>query len=142
MEVGMVEIEISYLGELRCQAVHGPSGEKLLTDAPVDNQGKGEWFSPTDLVATALGSCLATVMGIMARREGIDLKGLQVTVQKEMTSTPRRRIGRLNVKVLFPCQLSLEQKVRYENLARVCPVHESLHPDLDMPMEFVYPEES
>jgi putative redox protein len=138
----MVQLEIGYLGELRCQAVHGPSGEKLLTDAPVDNQGKGESFSPTDLVAAALGSCLATVMGIMARRDGIDLKGLQVTVQKEMTAVPRRRIGRLNVRVVFPCPLSAEQKAKYEKVARYCPVHESLHPEIEMPLEFVYPEQS
>ena len=135
----MVQIDIEYQGDLRCQATHVPSGQKLLTDAPLDKHGKGEFFSPTDLTATALGTCLATVMGILARKEGIDLAGLKISVQKEMIARPRRRIGQLSVRVSFPCQLSAEQKTKFENVAQYCPVHESLHPDVVMPMEFIYP---
>ena len=91
----MVQINVTYQGGLRCQAVHGPSGTTLVTDAPVDNHGKGESFSPTDLVATALGACIPTVMGIVAEREKIDLTGMRVTVQKEMSAEPPRRIARL-----------------------------------------------
>ena len=88
----MVEIRIQYLGDLRCTAAHGPSQTTLLTDAPVDNHGRGESFSPTDLVATALGTCIVTTMGIFAQRHDIDLRGAKITVQKEMTSVPVRRI--------------------------------------------------
>lgn len=135
----MVQVDITYEGELRCRAIHGPSQQSLLTDAPVDNHGKGEFFSPTDLVATALGTCLATVMGIIAEREGLNLKGLHVIVDKEMTSVPRRRIGKLAVQVFFPCPLSESQKARMEKVAHACPVHESLHPDIEIRLEFNYP---
>lgn len=135
----MVQIDLAYQGGLRCKAVHGPSRQSLVTDAPVDNHGKGEYFSPTDLMATALGSCLATVMGIIADKEGIDLAGLKVKVIKEMASAPRRRIGKLAVQVFFPVPLSDVQKGKLERAAHYCPVHESLHPDIEMPMEFIYP---
>jgi putative redox protein len=135
----MVQIELDYQGELRCKAVHGPSRQTLITDAPVDNHGKGAYFSPTDLVATALGSCLATVMGIIADREGIELAGMKVTVIKEMASTPRRKIGKLAVRVHFPSPLNDVQKAKLERAAHHCPVHESLHPDVAMPIEFIYP---
>src|SRR6185436_20829407 len=95
----MIQITIDYLGELRCHATHGPSQNTFITDAPVDNHGRGESFSPTDLVATALGTCMATVMGIFAERHGIDLKGMSVTVKKEMVQTPVRRIGRLPAEI-------------------------------------------
>src|SRR5436190_8383122 len=94
-----VQIEITYQGGLRCEAMHGPSGAKLATDAPVDNQGRGESFSPTDLVATALGTCIMTIMGIVAERGGLDLAGTQVHVTKEMLAAPVRRIGKLTVTV-------------------------------------------
>lgn len=134
----MVRIDIEYQGGLRCRAVHGPSKQTLTTDAPVDNHGKGEYFSPTDLVATALGSCLVTVMGIVAERERIDLTGTRITVVKEMAATPRRRIGKLLTRVTIPCALTDQQKATLENVARYCPVHESLRPDVEMPIEFVY----
>lgn len=134
----MVHIDITYQGGLRCQAVHGPSGQTLLTDAPTDNHGKGEFFSPTDLVAVALGTCLATIMGIVAEREKIDLKGMKITVDKEVAAAPHRRIGRLVTRVTVPCQLSETQKVKLEKAAKLCPVHESLHPDVETPIEFIY----
>ncbi|HUB26806.1 MAG TPA: OsmC family protein, partial [Tepidisphaeraceae bacterium] len=83
----MVEIRIAYEGDLRCKAVHGPSNSELLTDAPTDNMGKGESFSPTDLVATALGTCMMTIMGIAAQRMEVDLRGSTATVTKEMTAS-------------------------------------------------------
>lgn len=135
----MVQIDLTYQGGLRCKVVHGPSQQSLITDAPVDNHGKGEYFSPTDLVAAALGSCLATVMGIIADKEGINLAGLKVMVIKEMTAAPRRRIGRLTVQVFFSLPLTDVQKAKMERAAHYCPVHESLHPDIEMPIEFVYP---
>ena len=98
----MVKISIDYMGGLRCSAEHGPSGDTLTTDAPADNQGKGEAFSPTDLVATALGTCMATIMGIYARGREIPLEGMSVEVSKEMTPAPPRRIARLAVTINVP----------------------------------------
>lgn len=134
----MVEVNIVYEGGLRCRAQHGPSDTELVTDAPVDNHGKGESFSPTDLVATALGTCVATIMGILAERHDIDLTGMQITVEKEMVTEPVRRIGRLPVTVRVPGQVSDEDRKRLENGAHTCPVHKSIHPDIDAPITFLY----
>ena len=134
----MVTIDIEYQGDLRCEAVHQSSGTHLKTDAPKDNQGKGESFSPSDLVATALGTCMLTIMGIAARNMNIDIKGTRVTVQKEMVLTPVRRIGKLTVKISVPGRLTGEQKQKLENAAHTCPVHKSLHPDIHIPVEFVW----
>ena len=98
----MVNIQIEYQGDLRCKATHGPSGSELSTDAPKDNQGRGESFSPTDLVATALGTCMLTIMGIAARTFNIDISGATATVEKEMTATLPRRIERLTVTIQVP----------------------------------------
>lgn len=135
----MVQIDITYQGGLRCEAVHGPSGQKILTDAPVDNQGKGEFFSPTDLVAAALGTCVATVMGIVAEREKIDLAGMKITVLKEMDTAGTRRIGKLTTRIIMPSHLEANQRLKLERAAHTCPVHESLRPEVEMPIEFVYP---
>jgi putative redox protein len=132
----MVKIEIVYQGELHCQATHGPSGATLVTDAPVDNMGKGQSFSPTDLVATALGTCILTIMGIQAQRHGVDLGGTRVSVTKEMTAVPVRRIGRLVTQVRVPVQLEPEMRQRFEAAAHACPVHRSLHPDIEAPIAF------
>ena len=135
----MVEIRAVYEGELRCRLTHGPSGQQLTTDAPVDNHGKGEAFSPTDLIAAALGSCLLTVMGIAAARHQIDLTGTTVRVLKEMVTQPVRRIGRLAATITFPRAYPDEQRTLLERAALACPVHHSLHADVDAPVEFVYP---
>src|SRR5579862_5218862 len=132
----MVEIQIAWQGKLRCSAKHVDSGTTLLTDAPKDNMGNGESFSPTDLVATALGTCMITTMGILAQRMEIDLSGATVVVTKEMTSVPTRRIHRLAVTFNIPLSLSSEQKQRLENAAMACPVHKSMHPDVQMPVSF------
>jgi putative redox protein len=134
----MVTIDIQYQGGLHCDAVHGPSGTRLSTDAPKDNMGKGESFSPTDLVATALGTCMMTLMGIAARSLNVDLTGTHITVQKEMVATPMRRIGKLGVKITIPAKLTAEQKEKLEKAALTCPVHKSLHPDVQLPVEFVW----
>jgi putative redox protein len=134
----MVKIQVEYEGELHCKAVHGPSGAELSTDAPVDNQGRGESFSPTDLVATALGSCMLTVMGILARTLGIDIGGAKATVEKEMTSAAPRRIQSLRVRIEMPKGIREEDRVKLERAAHTCPVHRSLHPDVEKPIEFVW----
>lgn len=126
----MVTITATYEGELCCTAVHGPSGARLQTDAPKDNEGLGRFFSPTDLVATALGACILTTMGIVARRHGIELKGATVKVEKHMQNAPRR-IARLPVELRIPGTFTAEQKKLLETTAHSCPVHRSLHPDID-----------
>jgi putative redox protein len=131
----MVEIQIVYEGDLRCKAIHGPSHTSLLTDAPVDNMGKGQSFSPTDLVATALGTCMLTIMGIAAARHNIDLRGTTVRVTKEMSAHPRR-IARLAVSFDVPVKLDEQQQQMLHNAAMTCPVHKSMHPDVQMPVEF------
>lgn len=137
-----VVMDIVYEGELNCTATHGPSGICLNTDAPVDNGGKGANFSPTDLVATALGSCIVTIMGIVAGRSGIELKGTHIQVVKEMTTTPPRRIRELSVKIDLPAGLALSEddKKKLEAAANTCPVKQSLHPDINVLMTFAYPE--
>jgi putative redox protein len=132
----MVEVSIAYEGNLRCRATHGPSGATLSTDAPVDNMGKGEAFSPTDLVGVALGTCMLTIMGIAAQRMNVDLRGTTVKVTKEMSSAPPRRIARLAVYFNVPVKLTEEQKQKLQNAAMTCPVHKSLHPEVAAPVEF------
>lgn len=134
----MVEVHIQYLGELRCEAEHAPSQTTILTDAPVDNHGRGEAFSPTDLVATALGTCIVTTMGIFAQRHGIDLRGAKVTVQKEMTSVPTRRIARLACELSLPLPASHPHREALERAAHTCPVHQSLHPEVEKPIRFIW----
>jgi putative redox protein len=134
----MVRIQLEYQGDLHCKAVHGPSRCELATDAPVDNHGRGESFSPTDLVATALGTCMLTTMGILASTLGIDISGSTATVEKEMTAAPPRRIQRLRARIHVPQAHSSENREKLERAARTCPVQRSLHPDLDSPVEFVW----
>ena len=140
----MVSIHTVYEGQLHCQATHGPSSTTLTTDAPVDNQGKGESFSPTDLVATALGACMVTIMGIAANRHGWNLTGTTVDVEKRMIAEPTRRIGKLEVVIRIPARQSgdadggwgAEQRSALEAAALACPVHASLHPDINIPVRF------
>lgn len=135
-----VPIDITYTGNLHCEAVHGPSKTRLFTDAPVDNGGKGESFSPTDLVATALGACMVTIMGIVAKRDNLAIEGTEVHVEKEMVQQPERRIGTLRVKITVKGGKELDQAHRdkLERAAHTCPVHKSLHPDIQTPIAFIY----
>ena len=133
----MVDISISYEGDLHCKAQHGPSGSILETDAPTDNQGKGEAFSPTDLVATALGTCMGTIIGIVAKRHDLDLKGTKITVKKEMIDAPRR-IGQLICEIHLPISANHPQRALIEAAVRGCPVYHSLHPEISKPITFSY----
>ena len=132
----MTEIQIGYEGKLRCTARHVDSAASLITDAPKDNMGEGQSFSPTDLVATALGTCMLTIMGIAAQRMDIDLTGSTATVTKEMAQSPVRRIARLAVTIRVPAKLTAEQQQKLHNAAMACPVHKSLHPDVQVPVSF------
>jgi uncharacterized OsmC-like protein len=131
--------QIIYKGGLRTTAVHLQSQTTIETDAPTDNQGKGERFSPTDLVATALGTCMVTTMAIKARTMDIELEGTRVDVTKVMVSDPRR-IGKIIAHVFFPAGLNLDDKTReiLERTARTCPVERSLHPDLELDLAFYW----
>jgi putative redox protein len=131
-----VRIEVEYQGELHTRATHGPSGAVLETDAPKDNEGRGEAFSPTDLLATALGTCMLTVMGILARRKGWDMKGARVTVDKNMVADPVRRVGHLVLRFAMPPGLPEEARKPLERAAHTCPVHQSLHPDVKLDTAF------
>ncbi len=129
--------QIIYKGHLRTEATHIQSGTLLETDAPTDNQGKGERFSPTDLVAVALGTCMVTTMAIKARTLSIVLDDTRLEVTKVMVSDPRR-IGKIIVHVFFPPELNLDDKTKelLEKTARTCPVERTLHPDVELDMQF------
>jgi len=133
----MVKMNAVYKGKKHCELIHEPSQSKIETDAPKDNQGLGEKFSPTDLVGAALGSCILTTMAIVAERDGINIEGSTADVEKEMTAQPRR-IGALNVKITLPASLNTNQRRKLEETAHHCPVHKSLHPDVQLPITFVY----
>ncbi len=128
-----------YLGDLRCQAIHTASQNTIFTDAPVDNQGKGQAFSPTDLVATALANCMLTIMGISAARHDLDIKGASATVEKTMSSDSPRRIVKIAIRVQMPAHnFSDKDKNLLENVARACPVAQSLAPSLEQDIQFIW----
>src|SRR6266852_236308 len=122
----MVNVSIKYTGDLHCDATHGQSQSKIATDAPTDNKGRGEAFSPTDLVATALGTCMSTIMGMKAEELGLDLRGMTVSVQKEMSKDAPRRIVGLPSEVHIPLPADCPQLEVLEQAALNCPVHKSL----------------
>src|SRR5690606_30240268 len=130
--------QVIYLGDLRTESVHTASGATLLSDAPIDNSGKGEAFSPTDTVANALASCMFTVMGIKARDMGIDFRGAKASVTKVMQSDPRC-ISRIEVVVDMPSALNEKSRAILERTARTCPVFLSLHPQIDKDIRFNWP---
>tara|TARA_B100001778_G_scaffold319750_1_gene309542 strand:- start:438 stop:839 length:402 start_codon:yes stop_codon:yes gene_type:complete len=130
--------KVKYKGELSTEAEHLRSGKTIITDAPIDNQGKGEAFSPTDLVATALASCMLTIMGIVAERDGIKLEGTIAEVEKIMAKNPRR-IGEIKIKIKFSQKLNRDEREKLERAAKTCPVSGSLNENLKETFEFIYP---
>ena len=132
----MVEITAIYEGNLRCAATHGPSQSVLETDAPADNHGQGARYSPTDLVATALGTCMMTTMAILTQRHEVDLTGTAVRVEKHMTAEPPRSIARLMTRISIPLPGDHPQREIIERAALTCPVHRSLHPDVEKTVIF------
>ncbi len=127
-----VRIDVVYEGELHTRARHGPSGMEISTDAPKDNGGRGEAFSPTDLLATALGSCMLSIMGIVARRRGLALEGARASVEKHMVADPDRRVGRLEVAFEMPAGIPEEDREVLQRAALACPVHKSLSPGTEV----------
>ena len=135
----MVKVDITYEGNLHCSMKHGPSGSVVATDAPKDNMGKGEAFSPTDLVASALGACILTTLGIVCARHHLKLDGARAEITKEMSTDPRR-ISRITVNIHMPAGIPLTQRPLLEHAGQSCPVHKSLHPDIEMPIQIIYPD--
>lgn len=126
---------IKYLGELRTEAVHLRSDNKIITDAPPDNQGKGEAFSPTDILATSLGCCMVTIMGIAARTHGFDIDNTEMKIQKIMASNPRR-VSEIIIDFQFPKKYSEKEQKIIIHAAKTCPVSQSLHPELKQTINF------
>ena len=133
----MVKMTAIYTGEKHCQAKHEPSQSIIETDAPKDNQGRGEKFSPTDLVATALGTCILTTLAIVAERDGVDIKNSKISVEKEMNVNPRR-IASLKTVIELPKNIPEDYRSKIEHVANACPVKKSLHPDILVPVEIRY----
>jgi putative redox protein len=132
--------KIIYQGDLRTLATHVQSGKQIITDAPLDNKGKGEAFSPTDLSATSLGCCMVTIMGIASETHDIDIEGTRIDITKHMKSDPRR-IGAIDVVFTMPVKkYTSKQKKILEHAARTCPVAMSLHPDIDQNIAFIWSE--
>ena len=134
----MPTVKITYLGDLRTTSTHLQSGNQLITDAPTDNMGKGEAFSPTDLLATATGTCMLTTMAIVAQRDEIELSGSEVEVTKIMSQTPPRKVARLEINLKLKTNIALtdEQIKKLENTAHKCPVSLSLHPEVEQVIFF------
>lgn len=130
-----VEMNGIYMGDLHCDITHGPSGTKISTDAPKDNMGRGEAFSPTDLMGVALGACIITTMGIVARRDNVPFEGATFHVTKVMNDNPRK-IAELTVNLKLPSATTPEYRKKLEHIAHTCPVHRSIHPDVKMPINF------
>jgi putative redox protein len=133
-----VRVAVTYQGDLHCEGLHEPSGARIETDAPKDNEGRGERFSPTDLVGAALGSCMLTVMGIVARRHAWDMTGARAEVEKEMVASPIRRISRLGLQIAMPAGIPENARAVLERAAHTCPVHQSLHPDVKIDLHFAW----
>ena len=124
-----IKISCDYLGDLRVRAVHSSSGAEIITDAPVDNQGQGRSFSPTDLAAASMATCIITIIGIQAKSIPLDVSGLKVEIEKHMTKTPPRRIAQLDVKMFMPAGISEELRPRLIRAAEACPVKQSFRDD-------------
>ena len=133
-----VTLDVVYDGDLECTLTHGPSGDRMRTDAPVDNRGKGAHFSPTDLVGAAMGSCTLTVMGIVARDRGWDMTGATAKVIKEMGAEPRRHIAKLTVAITLPAALDEKARTILERTAATCPVQASMGPLTQIDLSFQY----
>ena len=127
-----------YSGELRTHSVHTQSGETYITDAPTDNEGKGEAFSPTDIVATSLANCMMTIMGIVSKRKGLIIEGTEAKIDKFMGTDPRR-ITEIKIDFYFPMNFSNDERKLLEKAAINCPVAKSLSSDLQQNIEFHYP---
>ena len=132
----MVKIGVEYLGDLMCSVEHTPSGNKFLTDAPLDNKGKARYISPTDTLCASLASCVATIMGIKADANQLDITGLKINAFKEMMNEPYRRVKKISFEIIFAKPLSDKHFAIMKEVVKTCPVTRSLHPDIELAYEF------
>lgn len=135
-----VQIDVDYLGDLSCKITHVPSGSSFLTDAPLDNNGQARYISPTDLAGASIASCISTIMGIKAQAKGIDIKGMKVSVVKEMVAEPTRMIGKFDIVIRFPHKLDDKDFQLLSNVVKTCPVSKSLAPEVDINFKFEFGE--
>ena len=133
-----IKISCDYLGDLRVRAVHSSSGAEIITDAPVDNQGQGRSFSPTDLAAASVATCMITIIGIQAKSIPLDLTGLKVEIEKHMTKTPPRRIAQLDIKMMMPAGIPEELRPRLIRAAEACPVKQSFRDDTVINLQWIW----
>ena len=133
-----VKITAKYIGDEQVELEHGPSGNKIITDLPLDNGGKGRTFSPTDLFASSLASCILTIMAKVAERDGIKFEGASIEIEKHMQENPRR-IARFTGKVTLPADIAQDERAKLLECVKACPVHRSLHPDIKVEF-FLSPE--
>jgi len=133
-----IKIFCDYLGDLRVRAVHSSSGAEIITDAPVDNQGQGRSFSPTDLAAASMATCMITILGIQAKSIPLDLTGLKVEIKKHMTKVPPRRIAQLDIKMMMPAGIPEELRPRLIRAAEACPVKQSFRDDTVINLEWIW----
>jgi putative redox protein len=133
-----IKISCDYLGDLRVRAVHSSSGAEIITDAPVDNQGQGRSFSPTDLAAASMATCMITILGIQAKSIPLDLTGLKVEIEKHMTKTPPRRIAQLDIRMMMPAGIPEELRPRLIRAAEACPVKQSFRDDTVINLEWIW----
>jgi putative redox protein len=134
----MTKMKAVYHGDLNCQIIHEQSGAKIATTAPKDNGGNGDKFSPTDLFAASLASCMLTVMGLAAKKHQINIEGASAEIEKTMVVSPIRRIGKLSVILSLPANIPVDKREVLEAAAYNCPVHHSLHPEIEVSIKFVY----
>jgi len=136
----MVPQQTLYIGELRCTSTHGPSKVELVTDAPTDNHGRGESFSPTDLVVTALSTCMITTAGIAAQKDHVSLDGTKVYAEKHMTTQSPRRIAKVVVRIEVAARVPREYRLKFEHICQTCPVVLSINPEIQVDLKFQYPD--
>jgi len=134
----MVPQETLYIGELRCRSLHGPSKVELITDAPTDNHGRGESFSPTDLVVTALSTCMITTAGIAAQKDGVSLDGTKIYAEKHMSADSPRRIAKIVIRIDVAPGVSTEYRPKFEHTCKTCPVALSINSDIKLDLRFLY----
>lgn len=133
----MVDMELVYQGDKRCELKHGPSGIKIETDAPVDNHGKGQAFSPTDLMTISLGACMTTILAIQLEKKGVDLSGTRAKITKHMVSNPRR-VGQIEIKLFLGAKVPKDLEVEVMEICRTCPVHLSLSKDIQIDIQLLW----
>lgn len=138
--LNMVQIDVEYLGDLMCKVTHTPSGNTFFTDAPIDNNGQARYISPTDLLAASIGSCIATIMGIKANANGIDITGLKINVVKQMVNTPFRRVDKLTARIYFEKRLNEKDFAIMQNVVNTCPVTRSLLPEIEIDYKIIMPD--